>query len=34
MKTRGFEVVRDDCRQFPDVQIILPKRADTYSAGI
>ena len=33
MRTRGFEVVRDDCRQFPDVQITLPKRADVHSAG-
>lgn len=30
---RGFEVVRDDCRVFPDKQVILPTRADSGSCG-
>ena len=25
-KVRGFEVVRDDCRKFPNREIILPRR--------
>ena len=30
---RGFEIVRDDCRKFPDLEIKLPRRADIGSAG-
>ena len=30
---RGFEIVRDDCRKFPELDIKLPTRADVGSAG-
>lgn len=32
-KTRGFEVVRDDCRCHPDVDIILPHRKTEQAMG-
>ena len=32
-KTRGFEVVKDGFRKFPDKEIKLPKRKTYYSAG-
>ncbi|WP_300924590.1 dUTP diphosphatase [uncultured Clostridium sp.] len=33
IKHRGFEVVRNEFRKFPDVEIKLPTRADVGSAG-
>lgn len=30
---RGFEIVRDDCRKFPNLDIKLPTRNDKGSAG-
>lgn len=33
MKTRGFEIVKDDCRVHADKEITLPTRADDRSAG-
>lgn len=33
MKTRGFEIVKDEYRQHPDANIVLPTRADIHSAG-
>ncbi len=29
----AFEIVRDDCRKFPDNEIILPKRQTEHSSG-
>lgn len=33
MKTRGFEIVDDKFRKYPNVDIQLPKRGDSRSAG-
>lgn len=33
MRLRGFEVVSDKFRKFPEVEIVLPQRADKGSAG-
>ena len=33
MKTRGFEVIKDEMRVHPDVEIQLPVRGDSRSAG-
>lgn len=30
---RGFEIVRQDCRKFPELEIKLPTRADVGSVG-
>lgn len=30
---RGFKIVRQDCRKFPELEIKLPTRADVGSAG-
>ena len=33
MKTRGFEVIKDEMRVHPEVEIQLPVRGDSRSAG-
>ena len=33
MKLRGFEVIKDDMRKHPEVEIQLPVRGDSRSAG-
>lgn len=33
MKSRGFEIIKDEMRKYPDVAIQLPVRGDSKSAG-
>ena len=33
MKLRGFEVIKDEMRMYPEVEIQLPVRGDSRSAG-
>lgn len=33
MKERGFEIVKENYRKYPDIDILIPKRSTKHSAG-